>query len=96
MKGFTSIIFEILERVPPEQAASDEEALKFHYHDMVSDNTDTTKFWDGNSVILSKLKYVLKIILQVPANIYSLSQGISQHIHSLPHNIAMRAFQLAN
>lgn len=57
MKGFSSIIFDITERLTPEQAATDEDALKFHFNDaFVSEgDTDITKFWHGNSAVLGKM-----------------------------------------
>ncbi|KAK8175181.1 ran-interacting Mog1 protein [Phyllosticta citrichinensis] len=47
--GFTSVIFDIMERVEQSQAANDEEALKFHYSDMVGDSNDATHFWHSNT-----------------------------------------------
>ncbi|KAK7521572.1 Mog1/PsbP/DUF1795, alpha/beta/alpha sandwich [Phyllosticta citriasiana] len=53
--GFTSVIFDIMERVEQSQAANDEEALKFHYSDMVGDSNDATHFWHSNTASLSRL-----------------------------------------
>lgn len=53
--GFTSVIFDIMERVEQDQAANDEEALKFHYADMVGDSNDATQFWHSNVAVLSRM-----------------------------------------
>jgi hypothetical protein len=54
--GLTSVIFDITERITPEQASTDEEALKYHFNDIVSGTTDTTKFWHGGSAVLTKMR----------------------------------------
>ncbi|KAK8218123.1 hypothetical protein IWZ01DRAFT_531880 [Phyllosticta capitalensis] len=53
--GFTSVIFDIMERVEQGEAANDEEALKFHYADMVGDSNDATQFWHSNVAVLSRM-----------------------------------------
>jgi ABC-type uncharacterized transport system involved in gliding motility auxiliary subunit len=56
--GLTSIIFDITERVTPDQAPTDEDALKYHFSDIISGTTDTTKYWHGGTAVLTKLTYV--------------------------------------
>lgn len=57
--GYTNIIIEINQRVSAEEALTDEEALKFHYHDLVTSTeaseADETKFWSSGQAVLSKL-----------------------------------------
>ncbi|KAL8915569.1 MAG: hypothetical protein Q9171_000134 [Xanthocarpia ochracea] len=50
--GFSSIIIEIAERVS--QPPTDQEALKFHFHDIV-DEHDTSKIWHTDTVQLPHL-----------------------------------------
>jgi hypothetical protein len=54
--GLTSVIFDILEGVTSEEASTNEDALKFHFNDIVSGTTDTTKIWHGGSAVLSKMR----------------------------------------
>ncbi|KAL8989491.1 MAG: hypothetical protein Q9177_001630 [Variospora cf. flavescens] len=49
--GFSSVIIEIAERVT--QPPTDEEALKFHFEDIVDDN-DTSKIWHTDLVHLPR------------------------------------------
>ncbi|KAF2500107.1 Mog1p/PsbP-like protein [Lophium mytilinum] len=51
--GFTSIIFDILQRV--EHAASDEAALKVHFQDIVDGSGDATKFYEVKQTTLGKM-----------------------------------------
>jgi len=53
--GYTNVIFEILERVTKEQAPTDEDAIKYHLHDIVFTETDETKVWFGGSAVVTKL-----------------------------------------
>lgn len=54
--GLTSITFDILEYVNKETAASDEEALKYHFHDIVSMETnDTPHFWSFGAAHLARM-----------------------------------------
>ncbi|KAF2100050.1 Mog1p/PsbP-like protein [Rhizodiscina lignyota] len=53
--GLTSIIFDILERVDESTAATDQDALKYHFHDIASGTNDTTRFWHFGSATLTKL-----------------------------------------
>lgn len=57
--GYTNVIFEILERVGADIAPTDEDALKYHLHDIVSTETDETKFWGGGTASFTKLPYIL-------------------------------------
>lgn len=52
--GFTSIVFDILERVEVGEK-TDIDALKYHLQDIIEDDTDETKTWTLNSAIFSKL-----------------------------------------
>ncbi|KAL1642794.1 hypothetical protein SLS58_005299 [Diplodia intermedia] len=56
--GFTSIIFDLTERVDESQASSDEEALKYHFQDMVGDSNDATQCWQTNAAVLSRMPNV--------------------------------------
>jgi hypothetical protein len=58
-QGYTNVIVEVLERVGADKAPTDEDAIKYHLHDIVSTETDKTKFWGGGTVHLVKLPYVL-------------------------------------
>ena len=49
--GFTSVVFDILERV----GKPDIEALKFHLHDIVEDDANETKVWTTGEAHFSKL-----------------------------------------
>ena len=49
------MIIEILERVAREKAPTDEDAVKYHLHDIVSTETDETKFWGGEAAKLTKM-----------------------------------------
>jgi len=53
--GFTSVMFDILERVAEPDAATDEAALKFHFEDITSGSPETTRFWTSSVVSLSKM-----------------------------------------
>ncbi|KAF2758262.1 Mog1p/PsbP-like protein [Pseudovirgaria hyperparasitica] len=53
--GLTSVIFEILNYVGPEIAATDEDALKYHFEDIAEGTNDTTKYLIAASAKLSKL-----------------------------------------
>ncbi|KAK3060593.1 hypothetical protein LTS18_008203 [Coniosporium uncinatum] len=53
--GFTSVMFDILERVAEPDAATDEAALKFHFEDITSGSSETTRFWTSSVVFLSKM-----------------------------------------
>ncbi|KAL1306017.1 hypothetical protein AAFC00_004147 [Neodothiora populina] len=54
--GFTSIVFDILERVGEEEnCKTDLEALKYHLEDIVEDDTEGTQVWETNSAFLQKL-----------------------------------------
>ena len=54
-KGYSNIIVEILERVENDVAATDEDALKYHLHDIVATETDETKFWGGGTAHMTRL-----------------------------------------
>jgi hypothetical protein len=51
--GFTSIVFDILERVDK----PDIEALKFHLHDIVDEDAGETKLWTTGEAHISRLPY---------------------------------------
>lgn len=51
--GFTSIVFDILERVEVGEK-TDIDALKHHLQDIIEDDNDETKTWTSNSAIFSK------------------------------------------
>ncbi|KAF2459475.1 hypothetical protein BDY21DRAFT_300199 [Lineolata rhizophorae] len=53
--GFTSIIFDITERVDEQTASSDEDAMKFHFADIASGSNDDTKIWTAGSAQMTKL-----------------------------------------
>ncbi|KAF2143878.1 uncharacterized protein K452DRAFT_285917 [Aplosporella prunicola CBS 121167] len=53
--GFASIVFDITERLDPSQASNDEEALKFHFHDIAGDTNDATSFWQSGSAKFTKM-----------------------------------------
>jgi hypothetical protein len=53
--GFTNIIFEIVERVDETVAATDQDAIKYHYQDMVSGTNDETRIWSEQAVTFSHL-----------------------------------------
>lgn len=51
--GYTSVVFEILERVEKD---SNEEALKYHLEDLVEeDDIGRMKVWGSNTAYMSKL-----------------------------------------
>ncbi|KIW00883.1 uncharacterized protein PV09_07636 [Verruconis gallopava] len=54
-EGYTNVIIEILERVDKDKAPTDEDATKYHLNDIVSTETDETRFWGGEAAHLSKL-----------------------------------------
>ena len=54
-QGYTNVIVEILERVDTAKAPTDEDAIKYHLHDIVSTETDETKYWGGEDVKLVKM-----------------------------------------
>jgi len=58
--GFTSIIFDITERVgqPGSGPAIDGAALTTHLEDIVDSDTDTVKVWSTSRTKFSKLPYV--------------------------------------
>jgi len=51
--GFTSIIFDITERV--ENVATDEEALKFHFDDIVSGSAEGTQYFHPGIATLARM-----------------------------------------
>lgn len=58
-QGYSNVIVEILERVGKDKAPTDEDAIKYHLHDIVSTETDETKFWGGEDVKLAKMPCVI-------------------------------------
>ena len=59
-EGFTSIIFEICERVGPAgtSAEIDGRALTTHLEDLVGEEVDTVKVWSTTDTQFSRLEYV--------------------------------------
>ncbi|EKG10665.1 Ran-interacting Mog1 protein [Macrophomina phaseolina MS6] len=53
--GFTSIIFDLAERLDESQAQNDHEALKYHFQDIVGDTNDATQFWQSNAATLARM-----------------------------------------
>jgi hypothetical protein len=53
--GFTNVIVEVNQRVPADEAGTDLEALKYHFKDIVSTETDATKFWSEDTANLTKM-----------------------------------------
>ncbi|KAJ9647044.1 hypothetical protein H2201_007212 [Coniosporium apollinis] len=53
--GFTSVMFDILERVDEATAPNDEEALKYHFNDIVSGTGDHTELYVPGDAPLAKL-----------------------------------------
>jgi hypothetical protein len=54
-RGLQSIVVDILERVDESTTATDEDALKYHYEDIVSGPGETTSFWSSGNVAMSKM-----------------------------------------
>jgi len=54
-RGLQSIVVDILERVDETTAATDEDAVKYHYEDIVAGPGETTNFWSSGNVALSKI-----------------------------------------
>jgi len=50
-------MFDILERVAEPDAATDEAALKFHFEDITSGSSETTRFWTSSVVSFNKMPY---------------------------------------
>lgn len=57
--GYTSIIFDITERVGPEGSGPeiDGRALTTHLEDIVGDDIDTVKVWNSSATQISRLEY---------------------------------------
>lgn len=57
--GFTNMIIEINQMLSPEEAPTDEDALKFHFKDLVesteASSADETKFWSSAKAVLTKM-----------------------------------------
>lgn len=53
--GFTSIIFDITERVSQDDAPTDEDALKFHFNDIASGTADNTQLLMAGDATLAKM-----------------------------------------
>lgn len=60
MKGFTTIIFEINERVGGKGSGPeiDGRAMTTHLEDIVGDDLERTKVWNTTPTLFSKLEYV--------------------------------------
>lgn len=57
--GYTSIIFDITERVGPRGSSPeiDGRALTTHLEDIVGDDIDTVKVWNSSATEFSRLEY---------------------------------------
>ncbi|KAK8222097.1 hypothetical protein M8818_000267 [Zalaria obscura] len=53
--GFTSIVFDILERVEVGAQKSDQDALKHHLSDILEDDAERAQTWVSSTAVLSKL-----------------------------------------
>lgn len=60
--GFTSIIFDITERVnaPGEGLERDGRALTIHLEDLVGEDADTVKVWNTSETQFTHLEYVVE------------------------------------
>ena len=58
--GYTSIIFDITERVGPKGGGPeiDGRALTTHLEDIVGDDIETVKVWNSSATQFSRLEYV--------------------------------------
>lgn len=63
--GFTSIIFDITERVggPGSSDEIDGKALTIHLEELVGTDADTVKVWNSTETQFSKLEYVLALYI---------------------------------
>lgn len=70
--GFTSIIFDITERVggPGSSDEIDGKALTIHLEELVGTDADTVKVWNSTETQFSKLEYVLalRVFLLLPSH----------------------------
>lgn len=64
--GFTSIIFEICERVGPSgtTAEIDGGALSTHLEELVGDDVDTVRVWNTTDTVFSELPYAYALDLR--------------------------------
>lgn len=53
--GLTSIIFDITERVDEATTRTDEDAVRYHFQDIVSVAADETRFWQSAVATLSRM-----------------------------------------
>jgi hypothetical protein len=67
-EGFTSIIFDITERVGPAGStdATDGAALTIHLEDIVDSDSDLLKVWSTTSTQFSNLPYVSRALPLLP------------------------------
>lgn len=65
--GYTSIIFDITERVGPkgEGPEIDGRALTTHLEDIVGDDIDTVRVWNSSPTQFSRLEYALSQLLRL-------------------------------
>jgi len=52
-EGFTSVVFDILERV--DDPTDDVEALNYHLHDLVEEDAGETEVWTTKQAVFAKL-----------------------------------------
>lgn len=67
--GFTSIIFDITERVggPGSSPEIDGKALTTHLEDLVGTDVDTVKVWNSTETEFSRLKYAFPTLHPSPS-----------------------------
>lgn len=69
--GYTSIIFDITERVGPKGSGPeiDGRALTTHLEDIVGDDIDTVKVWNSSATQFSRLEYAPRCNTLNPARL---------------------------
>jgi len=69
--GFTSIIFDITERVGPAGGGleTDGRALTTHLEELVGDDADTVKVWNTTETQFSHLEYVFFFLVFLPSRL---------------------------
>lgn len=84
--GFSSVIIELAERVT--QPPTDEEALKFHFEDIVDDH-DTSRIWRTDAAHLAHFSYVEP---PLPPSLFPVSTFLSSgmELHPLPQHFSAR------
>jgi hypothetical protein len=88
--GFTNVIVEINQRVPADEARTDIEALKYHFKDIVSTETDEVKFWGEDRAKLNKMPYVLISNLKFETNLDDTNNCLATFQHSCSSPLLIR------